>query len=82
VNLSIVSGSTVNLNFNGAPDAVGGLIIDGVAQVPGLYSAANVPEFMGTGMIQVIIPEPSTWASLMMGASLVGSAYRLRGKRS
>ena len=38
--LSIVSGSTVDLNFNGAPDTVRSLIVDGVGQLPGLYGSA------------------------------------------
>jgi hypothetical protein len=57
--LSIVSGSTVNLNFTGTPDTIGSLIVDGVAQAPGLYGSAasgapnQLPEFTGTGQVLV-----------------------------
>ncbi|HEY2714548.1 MAG TPA: putative Ig domain-containing protein [Chthoniobacterales bacterium] len=57
--LSIVSGSTVDLNFSGNVDMIGGLIVDGVAQPPGVYGSAAsgaphpLPVFAGSGEIQV-----------------------------
>jgi autotransporter-associated beta strand protein len=55
--LSIVSGSTADLNFNGTPDTVRSLIVDGVGQLPGLYGSAasgaphQLPQFAGTGTV-------------------------------
>ena len=60
--LRISSSSTVNLNFTGAPDIVGFLIIDGVSQPPGLYGAPGgpaphmLPQFTGTGEVLVVAP--------------------------
>ena len=60
--LSIASNSTVNLNFTGAPDIVGFLIIDGVSQPPGLYGGPGspaphmLPQFTGVGEILVTTP--------------------------
>jgi autotransporter-associated beta strand protein len=60
--LIIASSSTVNLNFTGAPDIVGNLIIDGVLQPAGLYGGPAspaphvLPEFTGTGEILVTAP--------------------------
>ena len=60
--MGIVSGSTINLNFTGSPDAVVALLVDNVAQVPGLYGSAAsgathpLPQFAGTGKILVTGP--------------------------
>ena len=60
--LIITSSSTVNLNFTGAPDIVGFLIIDGVPQPAGLYGAPGgpaphmLPQFTGTGEVLVVTP--------------------------
>ena len=84
VNISIVSGSTVNMNFTGTSDTVGSLTIAGT-----LYTAAGTygstasgadnqfSEFIGLGEF-VIVPEPSTWAMLLVGAGLMGWALRRR----
>ena len=59
--LSIVRGSTVNLDFTGTPDTIGSLIVDGVAQAPGLYGSAasgapnQLPEFTGAGQVLVTL---------------------------
>ena len=59
VTLSIVSGSTINLNFSGNADAIGGLIVNGVAQPAGLYGSAasgapnQLSVFAGTGVVLV-----------------------------
>jgi hypothetical protein len=60
--LSIVSGSTVNLNFTGTPDTIGFLVVDGVFQAPGLYGSAGsgapnqLPQLTGTGELLVVPP--------------------------
>jgi autotransporter-associated beta strand protein len=60
--LSIVSSSTINLNFTGTPDTIGFLIVDGVAQAPGLYGSAasgapnQLPPLTGTGKLLVAPP--------------------------
>lgn len=57
VTLSIASGSAINLNFVGTPDTVRSLIVDGVAQLPGLYGSTAsgaphpLPQFTGTGEV-------------------------------
>ncbi len=88
VNLSIVSGSTVNLNFTGTPDTIGLLILDGVSQLPGLYGSAasgapnQRPQFSGLGEVLVTaIPEPSPWAMMLGGAGtlLALQHFRRRG---
>jgi hypothetical protein len=62
ITLSITSGSTINLNFSGTPDTIGGLIVDGVAQPAGLYGSAasgapnQLSVFAGTGQVQVVVP--------------------------
>jgi hypothetical protein len=60
-NLIVVSGSTVNLNFSGNADTIGGLIVDGVGQPAGVYGSAasgaphQLPVFAGTGRIRVVL---------------------------
>jgi fibronectin-binding autotransporter adhesin len=60
--LSIASSATVNLNFTGAPDIVGFLIIGGVSQPAGLYGGPSspaphvLPQFTGTGEVLVVAP--------------------------
>ncbi len=83
--LSAVSGSTINLNFNGNPDTIASLVIDGVAQAPGLYGSAasgapnQRPEFSGLGEVLVApVPEPSTWLLLLGGAALLLACPRGR----
>jgi hypothetical protein len=59
VTLSIAGGSTVNLNFLGAPDRIRSLIVNGVPQTPGLYGSASsgapnqLPQFAGAGKVLV-----------------------------
>lgn len=77
--LSVITGSTVNLNFSGTPDTVSQFIVNGVSQAAGTYGAGNFSELTGTGMITVIgIPEPATW--MLMGVGLLIGAQRLRRK--
>jgi autotransporter-associated beta strand protein len=85
--LSLVTGSIVNLNFAGTPDTINMLVYNGVAQAPGLWGSAasgapNVlAEFLGTGEVLVLVPEPSTWAMTIVGASLLLGAQRFRRSR-
>jgi autotransporter-associated beta strand protein len=71
--LSIVSNSTVDLNFSGTPDTIGSLSVNGVLQSPGLYGSAasgapnQLPEFTGTGEV-LVVPEPGTSALISLGA--------------
>jgi autotransporter-associated beta strand protein len=64
--LSIVSGSTVILNFDEPPDTVHALVVDGVVQPAGLYGGAEsdaphqLPEFTGTGKILAATAIPPT----------------------
>ena len=80
VDLSIVTGSTVNLNFTGT-DVVGSLTVDGVVQTPGVYGAGSFAELLGTGTLTVI-PEPATYAILFVGAGCYSGLQRLRRKTS
>jgi hypothetical protein len=64
--LSIVTGSTVNLNYTGTPDVVGFLIVNGVSQPAGLWGSARsgapniLSQFTGTGKILVTTPVASS----------------------
>jgi fibronectin-binding autotransporter adhesin len=82
--ISIVTGSTVNLNFAAtAADQVAAFVINGVSQAPGFYNSTNEPGLLfGTGNLLVVIPEPSTWAMITVGAGLLLGAQRFRKKKS
>ena len=80
VDLSIVMGTTVNLNFTGT-DIVGSLTVDGVAQAAGVYGAGSFPELLGIGTLTVI-PEPATYAMMLVGAGLLFGVHHLRRKTS
>ena len=60
--VSVVSGSTINLNYKGTPDVVGFLIVDGVSQPAGIYGGPasgaphQFPQFTGAGTILVTTP--------------------------
>ena len=78
--LSMLLGSTINLNFVGT-DIVGSYVIGGVAQPIGVYNTVNEPGLLfGTGSITVV-PEPSTWAMMAAGASLLAGMQRIRRRR-
>jgi autotransporter-associated beta strand protein len=88
--ISIVNGAVANLNFSGAHDLVGGIVLNGVTQTnSGTYggagSGANFQSafFSGTGLLELdLIPEPSTWAMICAGAILLCGAQRFRRKHS
>jgi len=81
---SIVSGSTADLNFEGPPDTVLALVVDGVVQPAGLYGSAasgaphQLPEFTGSGEILAATattptPTPITQATNLSTRLLVGT---------
>ncbi len=76
--LTIQLDSTVNLNYTGT-DVVAGLIVNGVAQGPGVYDSTNTVEFLGMGSITVV-PEPATMAMMALGAGLLVGVQRFRRK--
>lgn len=81
--LSYVNMDIINLNYAGS-DKVIGLTVDGVSQGPGTYGANGInPDgvFTGTGFI-VVVPEPSTWASMILGFGLLVGVQRFRRKVS
>jgi autotransporter-associated beta strand protein len=86
--ISIVTGAVTNLSFTGASDTVGGLTLGGTAQTtPGTYggvgSGADFESvfFSGTGTLNlVLVPEPSTWMMLGVGAAVLVGVQRLRRK--
>lgn len=63
--VTIVSNSTLNLDFTGSPDRAASLVVDGVEQMPGLYGSAEsgatnqLPEFFGPGEILIVGPGPA-----------------------
>ncbi len=71
--LSIVSGASVNLNFEGSPDQVDALLIDGKLQIAGVYGSAQsnatykLPQFAGSGTLLVgdATPTPTPTPSLL-----------------
>lgn len=79
--LSILNTDSIVLN-NTSTDTVAGLIVDGVAQAPGVYgSTALNPDgaFFGAGTITVV-PEPTTWGMLLLGGGLLTAVRRFRRK--
>lgn len=80
--LSFVNTDTINLN-NTSTDTVAGLVVDGVAQAPGIYGASALnPDgaFFGAGTITVV-PEPATWGMMLLGGGLLTAVRRFRSKR-
>lgn len=61
-NLSLVTGSMVNLNFTGNLAPFGTLIVNGVVQPPGVYGAPGggaphqLPQFTGSGTVRATLP--------------------------
>jgi len=81
--LSYVSGNAINPNFTGN-ETVSSLVVDGVAQAPGLYGAGALnPDgvFTGTGFI-VVVPEPGTILMFGLGLGLLAGVNRFRHKRN
>jgi autotransporter-associated beta strand protein len=81
--LSYLNTDIINLNYAGS-DTVIGLTVDGVSEGPGTYGAGAInPDgvFTGTGFI-VVVPEPSTWASMILGFGLLVGVQRFRRKVS
>lgn len=77
--LSIVTGSTLNLNFTGLADTVGNFFIDGVQQAVGVHNATTDPGFIfGTGSINnlALVPEPATYMLLGFGVLLCAQQFR------
>ena len=64
--LNVDQSSIANLNYTGAPEVVGFLIVNGVSQSAGLYGGPSsgapnvVPEFQGTGTILVVQPSAAS----------------------
>ena len=60
--ITLILNGFIDLNYTGNPDTVAGLIVDGVAQPPGIYGSDTsgaphpVPFFRGTGTIEVVVP--------------------------
>jgi len=58
VGLILVSGSIINLDFNGPPDVIASLTLNGVPQPPGVYGGPMsgaphiLPEFEGLGTVE------------------------------
>jgi hypothetical protein len=70
------------LNFSSSfSETVNTLRVDGALLTPGIYNAGNLAGYItGTGNLLVTIPEPSSLATLLIGAtSLLG--VRLRRRR-
>jgi len=54
--LNVSSGATLDLDFNGSV-TVAGLVLDGVAQGPGVYDASTHPSAIaGTGKLRIPVP--------------------------
>jgi hypothetical protein len=85
--ISIVSGALANLNFTGASDLVGSIVLNGVIQTtPGTYGSATSGAtfqsafFSGTGTLD-LVPEPSTWTMVGLGVAVL-TVMRFRRRRS
>jgi hypothetical protein len=92
VGLILVSGSIINLDFLGVhPDVIASLVVDGVAQPPGIYGgpmsgAPNIlPEFRGSGTVSVgpvpisTLGNISTRAFVQTGDNVVIGGFIVQG---
>jgi autotransporter-associated beta strand protein len=86
--ISIVSGATANLNFTGASDLVGGIVLNGFNETtPGTYGSATSGAmfesvfFSGTGTL-LLVPEPSTWTMMGLGVAMLAVLMRFRRRRN
>ena len=87
VGLILVSGSIINLDFTGAPDAIGSLVVDGVSQTPGIYGGPTsgaphiLSEFRGSGTVKVgsTLGNISTRAFVQTGAHLLIGGFIVQG---
>jgi autotransporter-associated beta strand protein len=85
--ISIVNGATANLNFTGASDVVGGIVLNGFNETtPGTYGSATSGAmfesvfFSGTGTL-LLVPEPATWTLMVLGMAML-TVMRFRRPRS
>ena len=88
--LTLTSATTSTVNLAGpagtVQDTVGNLIIAGVVQAPGTYGATGSgaqftsADFTGTGFLLVAIPEPSTYATMLV--ALGGLAVYARQRQT
>jgi autotransporter-associated beta strand protein len=68
--VTIASGAVLQLDFS-ATNAVGELVLNGVPQGPGLYSAANRAPFLaGAGALVVLSPNPTKLAYSVAGGTI------------
>jgi autotransporter-associated beta strand protein len=55
--VSVASGAVLQLDFSGVTNQIGGLVLNGVAQVPGVYdSTTSSPFLAGPGSLLVVNP--------------------------
>ena len=86
--LSMISGSRTNLDLGArltAPNVKKYVSpIEAFVTTPAVdYSAAakKFAQFAGPSAIATLVPEPSTWGMIIMGASLLLSVHRFRRKK-
>jgi hypothetical protein len=86
--LSMISGSRTNLDLSArltGPNVQKYVSpVEAFVTTPAVdYSAAakKFAHFAGPGAIATLVPEPSTWAMTIMGASLLLSVHRFRRKK-
>jgi hypothetical protein len=89
VGLILVSGSTIKLDFTGAPDIIASLNVNGVAQPPGIYGGPMsgaphiLPEFGGSGTVSVgplsILGNLSTRAFVQTGDDIMIGGFIVQG---
>jgi hypothetical protein len=88
VGLILVSGSIINLDFTGPPDAIASLAVNGVRQRPGRYGgplsgAPNIlPEFAGPGTVEVApltLGNISTRAFVQTGDNVMIGGFIVQG---
>jgi hypothetical protein len=88
LNLMLVSGSPIKLDFTGDPDVIASLKVNGVSQPPGIYGGPMsgaphiVPEFRGTGRVHVlpsILGNISTRAFVQTGDNVMIGGFIVQG---
>jgi Passenger-associated-transport-repeat/PEP-CTERM motif len=86
--ISIVNGATAKLNFTGASDLVGGIVLNGFNETtPGTYGSTTSGAmfesvfFSGTGTL-LLVPEPATWTLMGLGVAMLAVMMRFRRRRT
>jgi autotransporter-associated beta strand protein len=75
--VAVASGAVLQLDFAGT-NVIAGLLLDGVAQTPGVYNSATAPTYItGAGTLQVVLPVTVATNPTNILFSLTGNTLNL-----